>query len=96
MAAGDLPSPYLHSRLHRTESQGSVAPAMVDISITSPNDTVPVGFNVAGHARSPGITTVPGIDPPLAGRSASYAVRCARTLGNTTLLETEIDELFRM
>lgn len=96
MAAGDLPSPYLYNHVHRTESQCSVEPAMVDISSTSPNESVPVGFNVAGHARSPGIITVPGTDPPLAGRSASYAIPCARTLGNTTLMETEIDELFRM
>lgn len=89
MITGILPlSPeYSHDRAQH---------AMANVSGISPNDTLPERFDAAEHARSPGITTVPGVDPPLAGQSTSFALPCARMLGNTKLLETEIDDLFRM
>jgi hypothetical protein len=96
MVTGVLPSPSERSCLHREQSHDGAPLAMVDISGTSLNDTLPIDFNAIEHVQSPSITTVPGVDPPLAGRSTNYALRCARTLGNTTLLVTEIDELFRV
>jgi hypothetical protein len=53
-------------------------------------------LDTGGTACSPGITTVPGVDPPLAARLPDYTVPQPMTLGNVTLSILEIEELFHM
>ena len=52
--------------------------------------------DTARNAYSPGITTVPGVDPPSAGRLPNYTMPRPMTLGNVTLSILEIEELFHM
>jgi len=70
--------------------------AMGDVALAPIGDSLTTSAEVARHVPSPGITTVPGVDPPVAGRRMSYAMPGSKSLGNTTLSIPEIDELFQM
>lgn len=69
---------------------------MQDVAFAPIRDSLTTSADVVRHVPSPGVTTVPGVDPPVAGRRMSYAMPCQKTLGNTTLSIAEIDELFQM
>jgi len=75
---------------------GTVTGLTAAVASSPLDDARTTNVDVAGHMLSPGVTTVPGVDPPLAGRRMSYAMPCPRSLGNTTLSIAEIDELFQM